>query len=207
MVASSSSSSNPPSLSALQPTPAFLSVKDLKEDHLPLYVQFACSEREFEEGISDDETLEKPGCSPSTSDLSSKGVGSVTAFLMNKPNHFPTEKANAKKMNDKQYNEVVKFLKQNKCGVKGTSLPDYIKMIVTFASVLWEVDPHYEKLKSRGYVFSDNAKLFLNFNNPKSHGHSARNLNTSFLGQKVSELMVYIERKYMHLQHMKPLRS
>ena len=69
---------------------------------------------------------------------------------MNKSNHYPLMKPNAKKMSDKQFNEVIRFLKIRKCGVKGTNLDYYSNMITTYASVLWEIDQHYEKLRSRG---------------------------------------------------------
>ena len=102
---------------------------------------------------------------------------------MNKPNHYPPEKPNAKKTNDKQFNEVVRFLKNKKCGVKGTSLPDYSNMITTYALVLWEIDPHYEKLRSRGKCFSDYARQFLNFNNPKW---------SLILKHEISELLIQL---------------
>ena len=126
---------------------------------------------------------------------------------MNKSNHYPLVKPNDKKMNEKQFNEVIRFLKIRKCRVKGTNLDDYSNMITTYASVLWEIDQHYEKLRSRGNHFSDDAKQFLYFNTPKSHGHAVKKIDTIILNHKISELVIHLERKYMYLQHMKPIKN
>ena len=109
-------------------------------------------------------------------------------------------KPNAKKMNDKQFNEVIPILKIRKCGVKGTNLDDYSNMITT-VSVMGKIDQHYEKLRLGG------AKQFLNFNNPKSHGHAVKKIDTIILNHKISELLIHLGRKYMYLQHMKPIKN
>ena len=72
--------------------------------------------------------------------------------------------------------------------------------------VLWEIDQHYEKVRSRGNLFSDDAKQFLNSTNLESHGHAVKKIDTIILNHKISELLIHLERKYMYLQHMKPIK-
>ena len=91
-------------------------------------------------------------------------------------------------------------------GIRPTSLGDFTKRSQLFSELLWEVDPHYEKIKARVSRFTAIVeKNLLGFNEPRTHGHTVKQIYISFLISKVTKLTIYSERKYMFSSHMKPL--
>ena len=92
--------------------------------------------------------------------------------------HYPQEKKGLHLGNNRQYNAFIGFLKTQNFGVPGTSLFDYEKFAKEFASQIWNIDPHYSKLKARYFCFPEHIeKKLLNFNQPTSHGHKAKSLS------------------------------
>ena len=61
--------------------------------------------------------------------------------------HVPSLKLDPKTGNARQYNAVVGYVKSQKSGVRATMLSDYEEFIADLCSLLWDIDPHYYKLK------------------------------------------------------------
>ena len=94
-----------------------------------------------------------------------------------------------------------------KFGVKAAYITDYEALVKHFSELLWEIDPHYLKLKKRGMSFLETVeKNFLGFNDPSKHKHAFKNLCSESLVLKVQNLCNYIDRQYMSSSHMKPLQ-
>ena len=101
--------------------------------------------------------------------------------LMVQHTHYPASKPDPKTGDVYQRNTVVSYIRDQKFGVKRIVLADFEKLVANFCALLWEIDPHYYKLKARGFGFPNiTEKSFLGFNNPQSHGHKAKQL-CSFL--------------------------
>ena len=63
---------------------------------------------------------------------------------------------------------IVSYVKSKKYGVPGVYLTEYIDATQTFSDILWEIDPHYQKLVTRRHLFPDAiVDNFLGFNDPK----------------------------------------
>ena len=130
---------------------------------------------------------------------------SIVDVLMNKAISFPKVKQNACLGTSKQYNAIVNYIISRKFGVKADCLTDYDKLVKYFSELLWEIDPHYHKLKTRGMLFLKSVeKNFLGFNKPASHGHAPKRLSSESLSLKVQNLYQYTDRNYMDSSHMKP---
>ena len=130
---------------------------------------------------------------------------SIVDVLMNKANSFPKVKQNASLGTSKQYNAIVNYIISRKFGVKAGCLTDYEKLVKYFSARLWEIDPHYHKLKTRGMPFFESVeKNVLGFNKPASHGHAPKRLSSESLSLKVQNLYQYTDRNYMDSSHMKP---
>ena len=85
---------------------------------------------------------------------------------------------------------------------------DYEQFLNELSSILWEIDPHYAKLKSRGKSFPRIVKTkFLNFNQPEKHKHKAKPLSSQTMKLRVETFQKYLERKYMMPGHMKGLHD
>ena len=95
---------------------------------------------------------------------------------MNRKNSYVNPKPNASHRDNQQFNALVALVKQKKWGVRPTLLGDFTKCLQLFSELLWEVDPHYEKIKGRGVGrFPDTVeKNLLGFNDPRTHGHTVK---------------------------------
>ena len=127
----------------------------------------------------------KPLLEPSTSEINVSTIEivlstlstskSIFGVLMNKVNSFPKVKQNASLRTSKQYNTIVNCIISRKFGVKAGCLTDYERLVKYFSELLWEIDPHYHKLKTLGMLFLESVeKNFLGFNKPASHGHAPK---------------------------------
>ena len=78
-----------------------------------------------------------------------------------------------------------------------------------FTNLLWYIDPHYNKLKSRSRcTFPEvTVKNFMNFNNPSEHRHNAKPINSSDARIKVNNLLEYLDRLYFSKPHMNLLKE
>ena len=133
---------------------------------------------------------------------------SIVDILMNKANSFPKVKQNASLGTSKQYSAIVNYITSRKFGAKAGCLTDYEKLVKYFSELLWEIDPHYHKLKTRGMPFLESVeKNFLGFNKPASHGHAPKRLSSESLSLKLQNLYHYTDRNYMDSSHMKPLKE
>ena len=75
---------------------------------------------------------------------------------MTSTTHFPKEKTGLHLGNIRQHRKFIKFLKQHNFEVSGTALDGYTKFLHAFTNLLWYIDPHYNKLKSRShFTFSE----------------------------------------------------
>ena len=118
---------------------------------------------------------------PLKKNLLSTPIISITEALMASNSHFPKEKSGLHLGNIGQHNSFIKFLKQNKFVVSGTALGDYTNFLCAFfTSLLWYIDPHYNKIKSRSCsIFPEvTGKYLINFNKPNEHTHKAKTINS-----------------------------
>ena len=164
-------------------------LNDVKQKNVPLYIQFELLQKTSNvEQQSGSTHLEETTADISTDD---EPADTITNFLMNRKNCFITLKTNAKHKDAQQYNAIVEFIKEKKCGVRSTSLADFETLIQKFSSMLWELDPHYSKIKQYAGKFSEVVETrLLGFNDPKSHGHSVKNINMATLLSKLSANIV-----------------
>ena len=125
---------------------------------------------------------------------------------MNKKNSFPKFKQNATLGTAQQYNAIVNYMITKKFGVKAAYITDYETLVKYLSELLWEIDPHYLKLKKRGMSFRNSRKNFLGFNDPSKHKHAVKNLCSESLVLKVQNLCNYNDRQYMNSSHMKTLQ-
>ena len=87
-------------------------------------------------------------------------------------------------------------------------LDDFENLVTKFCSLLWEIDPHYYKLKARGCNFPNLIeKSFLGFNNPQSHGHKVKQLCSTSLTFKVNCLRTFPDRAFLGASHMKKFEN
>ena len=186
-----------------------ISLNDVKENNVPLYIQFELSKTksDSEEQSTTSSTSPDKTSSKSTKALAeNEKIDTVTNFLMNRQNCFVMPKTNTKHRDVQQYNAIVDFIKESECGVRSTSLADFEKFVQTYSSLLWELDPHYYKIKQYAGRFPDVVEShLLGFNDPKSHGHSVKHIDMNSLLSKVTMLTLYLERKFMQSSHMKPM--
>ena len=77
-------------------------------------------------------------------------IDSITNALMNRFDHYvsPTSMANTGDV--KQYNALINFVRERNFGVRGSTVEDFRDFLLLFASLLWEVDPHYAKICNHG---------------------------------------------------------
>ena len=80
----------------------------------------------------------------------------------------------------------------------------YCTFLKLLASLLWDIDSHYCTMRKRGCHFSKIEKKLLGFNNPKKHGHSVKLLDIPVVEQKLVQVEMMLDRKYMESSHMKP---
>ena len=127
---------------------------------------------------------------------------------MTSSTHFPKEKTGLHLGNIRQHNKFIKVSKQHKFGMSRTALDDYTNFSCILTNLLWYIDPHYNKLKSRNRcTFPEvTVKNLMNFNKPSEHGHKAKPINSTDTHMKVDSLLEYLDRSYFLKQH-KNLRT
>ena len=87
-------------------------------------------------------------------------------------------------------------------------LSDYEEFIANRCSLLWDIDPHYYKLKPWYCSFLNAVEQkFLNFNKLQSHGHMPKQLLIQTLSLKIDKLRLHLDRGYMNGTHMTLLRN
>ena len=127
---------------------------------------------------------------------------------MKKKNTFPPLKPKATNGPAKQYNTIVEFITEKKFEVQARHFAEYSELVTQFASVLWEIDPHYYKLQSRGKKFPSVVKnTFLDYNKPATHGHAVKALSSVSIAVKIEKLFNYTDRGFMASSHMKSLHD
>ena len=115
-----------PSVSDLMPAPLSIKMADLKENNCALFVQFECDLKPVvDEAVVEVANTEADGSSSSTIQDEPLELDAITNVLMNKNNHYVSPTPNEKYGNNKQYNEIVKFVKQRKFGVSARVLLDF----------------------------------------------------------------------------------
>ena len=108
----------------------------------------------------------------------------------------------------RQYKAVLGYVKSQKFGVRATMLSDYEEFITNLFSLLWDIDSHYYKLKSRYHSFPNVVEQkFLNFNKLQSHQHKPKQLSIQTLSLKIDKLRTHLDRGYMNGTHMTLLRN
>ena len=168
------------------PAPATLKLQDIKDHDAPLYIQFELQPMKSDESGPSGENANEPPTSSVYQDT-------VTSALMNRKNCYVLPKSTTNHNDVKQFNAIVNTIKEMKCGVTSTSLDAMSSSIQLFSSLLWELDPHYGKLKSRGIHFGAIVEeKFLGFNNPKKHGHSVKPVDMQSLMSKAIHLSVHV---------------
>ena len=77
-------------------------------------------------------------------------MNTITNFLMSRQNHYVPPKPHSEKRDIQQFNALVTLVKDRKFGVRATSLDDFAECLRLLSALLWEVDPHYHKIRSHG---------------------------------------------------------
>ena len=127
---------------------------------------------------------------------------------MSHETQVPSLKRDPKTGNARQYNAVIGYVKSQKFGVRATMLSDYEEFIADLCSLLWDINLHYYRLKSRYCSFPNVVEQkSLNFNKPQSHGHKPKQLSIQTLSLKIDELRLHLYRGYMNGIHMTLLRN
>ena len=108
----------------------------------------------------------------------------------------------------RMFNKIIDFLVNKNYGVQRCDLTDFEKRVVLFSSILWNIDPHQNKFKSRSIHISEFvAKTFFNFNVPKDHKHKIEQLDPKGLQSDINSLSDHCLREYMSVQRMSGLKS
>ena len=192
--------SEQPCINEMQPTPLEITIDNLQETNKKM---FACSHFQKQKSNSV-EPLEQSVPDPVTH----VPIRSVFDALMVQNTHYPAVKPDPKTGDVRQRNAVVSYICDQKFGVKGTVLDDFENLVTRFCSLLWEIDPHYYKLKARGCSFPNLIeKPFLGFDNPQSYGHKAKQLCSTSLIFKVNCLRTFQDRAFLGASHMKKLEN
>ena len=158
-----------PKMEDMQPTPLEIAVEELQETNKKIFVIFT-----FPKFTSN--SMEIPDNVP-TPNILVVPTRTVFDVLMVQQTHYPALKPDPKTGDVHQRNAVVSYIRDQKFGVKGAILEDFEKLVAKSCALLWEIDPHYYKLKTRGCSYLNIIeKSFLGFNNPQSHGHKAKQL-------------------------------
>ena len=95
---------------------------------------------------------------------------------------------------------------QKKIEIKVAYITEYEPLVKHFSELLWQIDPHYLKVKKRGIFLKTVEKSFLGINDPSKHKYAVKNLCSESLVLKVQNLYNYINRQYLNSSHMKPLQ-
>ena len=82
------------------------------------------------------------------------------------------------------------------------------EFIANLCSLLWDIGPHYYKLKFWHCSFPNVVEQkFLNFNKLQSHGHKSKQLSIQTLSLKIDKLRLHLNQGYMNGTHMMLLRN
>ena len=94
---------------------------------------------------------------------------------MTSSTHFPKEETRLHLGNIWQHIKFINLLEQLKFGVWGAALDDHTNFLCAFTNLLWYIDPHYNKLKSRNHctIPEVTVKNLMNFNKPSEQEHKA----------------------------------
>ena len=93
--------------------------------------------------------------------------------------------------------------------MSGTALDDYTNFSCAFTNLLWYIDPHYNKLKSRiRCTFLEvTVKKLMNFKKSSEHGHKTKPITSTDAHIKVNNLLEYLDRSYFSRPHMNLLKE
>ena len=183
----------------MQPTPLEITIDDLQETNKKIFVNVHSKQKS-----NSVEPLEQSVPDP----VPDVTIRSVFDVLMVQHTHYPTVKPDPKTGDVRQRNGVVSYICDQKFGVKETVLDDFENLVTKFCSLLWEIDPHYYKVKARGCSFPNLIeKSLLGFNNPQSHGHKAKQLCSTSLTSKVNCLRTFQDHDFLGTSHMKKFKN
>ena len=88
--------------------------------------------------------------------------------------------------------------------MEASYLCEYEKFVDLFSEFLWNIDAH-DKLVSRSLSFSVSTIGLLRFNNPKKHNHSVGKFEPASFQNKMSKIVIILQRRFMKSSHLKPL--
>ena len=129
-------------------------------------------------------------------------------FWWKKKKTFPPLKPKSTNGPAKQYNAILEFIIKKKFGVQPGHFAKYSELVLQFALVLLEINPHYYKLQLWGAKFHSVVEnTFLGYNKPASHGHAVKALSSVSIAEKIEKLFNYIDRGFMASIHMKSLHD
>ena len=192
--------SEQPCINEMHPTPLEKTIDDLQETNKKIFLMLTLSKQES----NSVEPLEQSVPDP-VPDVPTR---SVFDALMVQHTHYPAIKLDSKTGDVRQCNAVVSYTCDQKSDVKGTVLHDFENLLRKFCSLLWEIDPHYSKLKARGCSSLNLIeKLFLGFNNPQSHGHKAKQLCSTNLTFNVNCLRTFRDCAFLSTGHLKKFKN
>ena len=103
-----------------------------------------------------------------------------------------------------QCNAFITYLKKKNSGVEASYLCEYEKFVDLFSEFLWNIEAH-DKLVSRSLSFSVSTIGLLRFNNPKKHKHSVGKFEPASFQNKMSKIVIILQRRFMKSSHLKSL--
>ena len=124
---------------------------------------------------------------------------SVAYILMGK-NVFPPLKPKAICRSGKLYNYLVDFVWKKNFGVQAWHFAEYCELVTLFASVNWNIDPHYHELQSQGKIFLLLLKIY--FLGLKNLNYMAT-LFSNYYQFPLLQKLKSIDRVFMTSIHMK----
>ena len=129
----------------LMPTPLRISASEIKEDNTgSLYLEYKLK-------LKSAVDTEAPNSNdPVTTSSVTEPKDTIQNVLMNRFDHYVPPKTTGKYGDVKQFNALINFVRENKFGVQGSTLEDFGDFILLFSSLLWEIDPHYAKIREHG---------------------------------------------------------
>ena len=195
----------PSNSSDLMPAPLSMRLHNLKDNDSSLSIQFELQQKKNNKCVPGDSIAMDERNETVEPNEEEEHIDTITIFLMNRQNSYVNPKPNTRHRDNQQFNIFVALAKEKKWGDRPTSLDDFTKCLQLFSELLWEVDPHYEKIKTCVGRFPAIVveKNLMGFNEPKRHRHTVKPMDISSLISKVTKLTIYLERKYMFSSHMK----
>ena len=100
----------------------------------------------------------------------------ISDVLMNEKNSFPKFKQKATLGAAGQYSAILNYMMTKKTEIKVAYITEYEPLVKHFLELLWQIGPHYLKVKKREMFLKTVERSFLGINDPSKHKHAVKKL-------------------------------